>query len=92
MQHYFAFIKEKTIKILLLGRIPVPNGKACDWGLLDADSCTYCQQYYDPRSSYGNNENGKCVWVPTQKKCFPKSWAVNKLMPFDDKCNGNQII
>jgi len=56
-------------------RIPVGGNAACDWGLPGA-VCEDCQRYYDNRSGYGNNDKGKCVWVPSKGKCFPHKWAV----------------
>ena len=72
-------------------RIPVPNNGACDWGLPEAKSCSYCKKYYDPRypEKYGNTDNGKCVWVPNESKCFPKKWVKDKQFLFDEECSGN---
>ena len=80
------------IKFLISVRIPVPNSGACDWGLPNADSCAYCQEYYDPRDDYGNNEDGKCVWVPNEGKCFPKKHSLDKGWTIDEECAGNFMI
>ena len=68
----------------------MPNDGACDWGLPDANSCSYCKQYYDPRKPelYGIADNGNCVWVPSKSKCFPKIWAKDKGLTIDEECSG----
>ena len=63
------------------GRIPVPNGMACDH--MEGLTCSDCEIYYDPRWGYGDNENGKCVWVPHEEKCFPNLWATGGA-PYND--------
>ena len=74
---------------ILLGRIAVPNNGACDWGLVKAGiiaSCGECRKYYDPRSSYTNNDDGNCVYVPSKSKCFPLKYAQEQGMAVDDHC------
>jgi poly(3-hydroxybutyrate) depolymerase len=67
-------------------RIPVPNGGACDWGLpAESQNCDFCSKYYDPR--YGNNDNGKCVWVESQNHCMPKQWAQQQHWDIQEFCN-----
>ena len=81
------------LHIFIKVRIPVPNQGACDWGLPNAYSCAYCQNYFDPRDPYGDNDDGKCVWVPSKGKCFPKKWATEELkLPFKEECSGSSII
>ena len=72
----------------------MPDNGACDWGLPDADVCTYCQQYYDPRNAYGgdSNDESKCVWVPDKGKCYPKRYTIENLkLCFDEDCTGTLL-
>ena len=73
----------------------VDSDGRCDHGLPEANSCSYCQNYYDARIYYGNTDNGKCVWVPWGNgtwgngTCYPKKWAKDKRLSFDEECLGN---
>ena len=72
-----------------VSRSPVPNNGACDWGLRNSGikaSCSECQKYYDPRSGYGNQPGGYCVYVPASDLCFPSSWISNTRMSEDRSC------
>ena len=74
---YQIYLISGTIQCILTSiiyfsdRIPVPNGKSCDSGLAAA-TCIECTKYYDPTSGFGNNDKGKCVWVPDKMKCYAK--------------------
>ena len=87
----FTYIKA-IANLLILGRVPVPNGGECDWGLPNADKCSYCKNYFDPRQDYGNTDDGKCVWVPGEGKCYPKKWASDNQMSYDEDCTGNHVV
>ena len=54
-------------------------------------TCETCQKYYDPHtaSGYGNNERGKCVWVPHESKCYAKKMAEENNWAFDETCSGS---
>ena len=67
---------------LFLVRNPVPNGRACD--SMSGKTCEDCQLYYDPRSGYGNNNQGKCVWVPHEGKCYSNLWATGGYGNYND--------
>ena len=65
------------------------NGNSCNEGL-QQPTCEICKKYYDPHagSGYGNNERGKCVWVPQESKCYAKGLAEQNNWSFDDTCTG----
>ena len=67
---------------IFLVRIPVPNGDGCSW--MSDKTCTDCQIYYDSRSGYGNNDRGKCVWVPHEEKCYANLWATGGTPKYND--------
>ena len=75
---------------LYSGRNPVPNGQPCPFAK-ELSSCSECNKYYDPREEYGNNDGGKCVWVPTKSNCHPKKYVINNLkLDFDEDCTGSR--
>ena len=66
-----------------LVRIPVPNEQSCHLGLSNP-ACEDCKQYYDATYGYGNNDAGKCVWVPDKRKCYAKLLATGGAPNFND--------
>ena len=53
-------------------------------------TCEDCQLYYDPRPGYGDNDQGKCVWVPHEQLCYPNRWATDHNdWIVDEVCDGN---
>ena len=66
-----------------LVRIPVPSGKSCHLGLSNP-TCVDCKKYYDPTQDYGNNDAGKCVWVPDKRRCYAKLLATGGAPNFND--------
>ena len=71
----------------------MPNGGACDWGLPNAKLCLDCKSYYDPRNAFTNNNDAKCVWVPSRGKCFAKKWVIDNLgLPYEEDCTGDMYI
>ena len=65
----------------------MPNGGECDWGLPNADKCSYCKNYFDPRPEYGNTDDGKCVWSPDNGKCHPKRYATDNInVTINERC------
>ena len=43
-----------------------------------------CTKYYDPTSGFGNNDKGKCVWVPDKMKCYAKLVATGGTPNYND--------
>ena len=71
-------------------RHPVPNEQPCPFAK-ELKSCSDCNNYYDPRDEYGNNDGGKCVWVPTKRNCHPKKYVISTLLlDFEEDCTGNR--
>ena len=90
----FSAILNYNQRVENLGRIPAPKGtnlgSSCEEGL-QQPTCKACQKYYDPHtaSGYGNNERGKCVWVPLESKCYAKKMAEENNWDFDETCSGS---
>jgi len=70
-----------------LYRQAVPDQGACDGGLPGAE-CGDCTIHYDDRDQYGNNEMGKCIWVPSEQQCYPKGHAASQGWDVDEYCTG----
>ena len=67
----------------------MPNGLWCAAVQTDTDSCAECKKYHDFKN-YGNNDDGKCVWVPAEGSCLAKEQALlNPKFPFDEECAGS---
>ena len=72
--------------------MPVPTGGAC--GSMKKMSCEDCKFYYDGRTQ--NNENAKCVWIPSQTRCRSMGSVIKrrKTQPdyeFDEFCTGKYV-
>ena len=57
-------------------------------------SCEDCKFYHDGRGP--NDENGKCVWIPSEAKCRSMGFAIKmrKTQPdfeFDEFCTGKYL-
>ena len=73
-------------------RVPVPEVGACDWGLKQA-KCEDCKMYYDARPEHDHHKltDGRCVWVPADKKCATIKWANQwnrTIDQIDETCSG----
>jgi len=74
-------------------RIPVPDSDgACDRLSSAVPSCSICALYYDSRSTLGNTDDGKCVWVENEGLCYPKRWSVQTNKNFVEECEGCAVL
>ena len=80
------------LSFFIVERYPVPNEGACDWGLKRFLSpvspiCEICKLYHDGRTDSVFSMQD-CVWVREKGKCYPKNYAVNKNLDYDETCEG----
>ena len=78
-------------------RIPVPKEGACDWGINDDlgsvdPTCEICKLYYDGRTEESNFSMQDCVWVPSKENCYPRNYAVNQNLGYDESCKGFNFL